>query len=392
MKSLYKIFLFLVIFSLLFSSPFLREHFSIYATDSATQRLQELSEQIEQYQAEINRLKSQASTLSNQIAQYDAQIRLTALKIDETQEKILLLGGRIDQLEDSLVSLSRAFSSRVVHTYKMARLNEPLILLITADDLSDVVSSFHYLQKIQESDRDLLIRLEQAQVNYKDEKIDHEDLKVELDEQKAFLDSQKVVKANLLVITRNDEKKYQDLLAATRAEFEAIQAIIAGKGDEEKIGGVSAGEKIASTISGPSCNSSGGHLHFIISENGSTHSPFNYLKSGIAFEDCSGSSCGSGNGDPFNPSGSWEWPMNPTIKFTQGYGSTWAVHNTWVGKIYSFHNGIDIDGQSSGEVKAVKSGTLYRGSYTGHNGCRLRYVRVDHDDSNLDTFYLHINY
>jgi len=40
----------------------------------------------------------------------------------------------------------------------------------------------------------------------------------------------------------------------------------------------------------------------------------------------------------------------------------------------------------------VRSGTLFRGSYTGWNGCKLRYVRVDNDDSNLDTFYLHINY
>ena len=137
---------------------------TVYA-ETPEEKLERLNNEIQQYEAEINKLKSHAATLSNQIAQYDAQIRLTALKIDETQEKILLLGGRIDQLEGSLVSLSKAFSSRVVYTYKMARLNEPLILLITANELSDAVSSFHYLQKIQESDRDLLMRLHKAQVD-----------------------------------------------------------------------------------------------------------------------------------------------------------------------------------------------------------------------------------
>jgi len=362
------------------------------SAETTEEKLNRLSEEIKQYESEIGKLKSQAATLSNQIAQFDAQIRLTTLKITETEEKILLLGGRIDQLEDSLGALTTAFSSRVVQTYKISRLNEPILFLFSAEDLADAVSSFHYLQRIQEADRDLLFRLEKAQINYKTEKVDQEELQNELEAQKSVLGAQKAAKANLLEVTRNDEKRYQSLLSTARAEFEAIQAIVAGKGVEESIGPVSAGTKIASVIQGPSCNSSGGHLHFIVREGDFTYNPFSYLKGSIDFENCSASSCGGSDGDPFNPSGSWEWPINPKIKFSQGYGNTWAVKNTWVGNIYQFHNGIDIVSLSSADVKAVKSGTLYRGSYTGSNGCHLRYVRVDHDDSNLDTLYLHINY
>lgn len=362
------------------------------SAETTEEKLERLNQEIEQYEQEINKLRSQAATLSNQIAQYDAQIRLTTLKIAETQEKILLLGGRIDQLEVSLSALTNAFASRVVQTYKIARLNEPLLFLVSAQDLSDAVSSYHYLKRIQEADRDLLMRLEQAQSTYKDEKVDQEDLQTELEDQQSILGAQKSAKANLLEVTRNDEKKYQTLLVAARSEFEAIQAIIAGKGDEEQAGTVSRGAKIASIISGPSCNSSGGHLHFTVREGNSTLNPFNYLKPGIDFENCSSSSCGSGNGDPFNPSGSWEWPLKPKITFSQGYGTTWAVTNTWVGSVYQFHNGIDINSGVSPDVFAVQPGILYRGSYTGSSGCRLRYVRVDHDNSDVDTLYLHINY
>jgi hypothetical protein len=274
----------------------------------------------------------------------------------------------------------------------MVRLGKPILMIVTADDLSDIVSSFHYLQKIQEADKDLLDRLGAAQTTYKEEKEEQEDLQIQLEEQKSALDVQKAAKNNLLLITRNDEKRYQELLAAARAEFEAIQAIIAGKGDESEVGPISEGEVIASIIQGASCNSSGMHLHFIVSENGSTQNPFSHLRGGVDYENCSGSSCGSSDGDPFNPGGSWNWPISPKIKFSQGYGSTWAVRNTWVGRIYQFHNGIDINNETAADVRAVKAGTLFRGSYTGYNGCRLRYVRVDHDDSNLDTFYLHINY
>ena len=389
MTRIKKIFLFLVI-PLFF---IVTGNFSIKVfAQSPDARVEELSNEIEQYQKEIDRLKSQAATLSNQIAQYDAQISLTSLKIKETKEKILLLGGRIDQLEVSLDTLSSAFASRAVYTYKMARINQPLLLLITAPDLSDAVSSFHYLQRIQEADRDLLVRLENAQVAYRDQKVDQENLQGSLEDQERMLAAQKSAKAKLLTDTRSDEKRYQGLLAAARSEYEAIQAIIAGKGQEQEMGKVSQGQKIASIIQGPSCNSSGEHLHFMVTQGGNTQNPFNYLKAGIDYENCSSSSCGASDADTFNPSGSWDWPVNPKIKFFQGYGSTWAIRNSWVGRIYQFHNGIDIESESSADVKAVKAGTLFRGGYTGYNGCSLRYVKVRHDEGGLETYYLHINY
>jgi peptidoglycan hydrolase CwlO-like protein len=376
---------FAILFSLLLIAGFFKigPHF-VAATDTT-----QLLEEMEEYRAKLVILKSQANTLSNQIAQFDAQIRLTTLKIQETQEKILLLGGRINQLEISLEALTEAFATRATETYKMTRLGDSLIMLITASDLGEVVSRYHYLQRIQEADRDLLVRLQEAQDVYEEEKVDQEDLHAQLEQQGQVLGAQKTAKADLLAITRNDEKKYQQLLAQARAEYEAIQAIIAGKGIEEEVGKVNQGQRIASIIQGGSCNSSGTHLHFTITQNGSPNNPFDYLKEGIDYENCSGPGDCSPE-DPFNPHGNWDWPINPKIRLTQGYGYTWAVANTWVGRIYSFHNGIDINSLSSSEVRAVTSGTLYRGSYSV--GCPLKYVRVDHDDSDKDTLYLHVNY
>lgn len=361
----------------------------VFAQDQG--KLDELNRQIQEYSAQISRLQSQASTLSNEVAQFDARIRLTELKIDQTQGQITLLGGRIDQLEISLDNLSAAFNSRVGETYKLARLEDSPIILLTSDNVSRAVSKFHYLQRIQEADQKLIDRLDSAKNTYTEQKTELEELEQVLSDQKAELDRQKAAKANLLAITRNDEKRYQELLSAARAEYEAIQTIIAGKGDETEVGHVSTGDRIASIIQGPSCNSSGAHVHFIVSKGSSTENPFSYLKPGIGYRNCSGAGECS-EGDPFNPSGSWDWPINPTIKYSQGYGNTWAVRNTWVGRIYNFHNGIDINSESSSEVKAIQPGTLYRGSVGGSNGCRLRYVRVKHDNDGIDTYYLHINY
>lgn len=219
---------FAILFSLLLAAGLFRigPHFVAVKAD----QLQEINDQIRQYEAEVSRLKSQANTLSNQIAQFDAQIRLTTLKIQETQEKILLLGGRINQLEISLEALTEAFATRANETYKMTRLGDSLIMLITASDLSEVVSRYHYLQRIQEADRDLLVRLQEAQDVYEEEKVDQEDLQTQLEQQSQVLGAQKTAKANLLTVTKNDEKHYQSLLAQAIAQKNAFLRFISGQG------------------------------------------------------------------------------------------------------------------------------------------------------------------
>ncbi|MBI4028819.1 MAG: hypothetical protein HY376_00410 [Candidatus Blackburnbacteria bacterium] len=363
----------------------------VYADDSAEQRLEDIKKKIAETEGLLSQNQKQQVTLANEIAYQDNQIKLTSLKISATEQEIDTLSGQINQLEVSLSDLSNAFSKRVVATYKIAREGTPITLLLTADNVNEFVSRFYYLQRVQKNDHDTLIQLQTTQLNYEVQREKREQLKTKLETQKTKLASQKAQKQQLLSVTKNDEKKFQQLLASAKAELEAIQAIIAGRGSETKVGSISQGSRIASIIQGSSCNSGGAHTHFIVSKNGITENPFNYLKS-VDYENCSGSSCNSGDGDPFNPSGSWDWPIAPKIKLTQGYGSTWAVNNvSWLRQIYSFHNGIDINSDNA-EVRTVKNGTLYRGSYSGSSGCALRYVRVDHDDSDLDTFYLHINY
>jgi hypothetical protein len=143
---------------------------------------------------------------------------LTTLKISQTQAQIDLLGGRIVQLGDSLTSLTAAFSSRAVETYKLSRFENNFAIILSATDISDAVSKFHYLQKIQEEDRSLLERLQTAQTTYQGEKKSQEDLQKQLQAQKASLNTQKTAKNNLLTATKNDEVKYQSLLAQAIAQ------------------------------------------------------------------------------------------------------------------------------------------------------------------------------
>lgn len=337
---------------------------------------------------------TQKRSLQTEIKKFDAAIAITITKIFTTnkqigqlEEEIESLGTKIGRLDVSLDQLSGLLVKRIVETYKKGKI-EPLVLFFSSKGFPEFISRYKYLRVIQAHDRKLLLQLETARTNYEGQKTLKEEKQEELEEAKAQLENQKILlaqqkadKEKLLETTQNNEKRYQELLTATRAEIEAIQAIIAGRGDEAGVGKVSQGEGIAWIIRGASACSTGTHLHLEVREGDEVRNPFSYLKN-VELIDDSG-------GDPHVGTGDWDWPLNQPIKFNQGFGAnTSAIRSGIVW--YDFHTGIDIVADNV-RVKAVKQGTLYQGAI-GCGGGTLRYVRLDHDNSNIDTYYLHVDY
>ena len=343
------------------------------------QDISNINERIDCYQKELTKLSSQSKTLSNQIAQFDAQIRLTTLKIASTEEKIALLSGRIDRLEVSLDTLSLAFSSRVVETYKMARFEDPVLVLISSPDLKEAVTRFFYLKRIQDADRDLLERLQKTQTDYKVEKTDQEELQNELEKQKIDLNKQKASKNALLSQTKNNEKSYQQLLAQAYAEKAAIEAaLVSGT----KVGPVKRGDPIAlvGNTGYPGC-STGKHLHFEVRRNNSWFDPASQLQSKSVQNDQNGGSM-TGVG-----SGSWPWPIDDTIRITQFYGNTpYSWRYTYSGGI---HTGIDMISTSSDVIRAPDDGQMYKSSQLCGGSSVINIVYIEHTDG-LISFYLHV--
>ncbi len=335
------------------------------------------------YDNQVNLLNSQAKTLANQIAQYDAQINLTQLKISDTEAKIQLLGGRIDQLEISLISLTQAFSARAIETYKLSRFENSFVYILTASDLSEAVSRFHYLQRVQREDTNLMEKLQTAQTVYKGQKTDQETLQSQLISQKAQLDQQKAAKASLLAVTQNNES----IFAKLRDEAAAELAAVSGLGKETFMRDVNTGDVIGNIISSASGCSSGRHLHFEVHQGDSLANPNDYL-SQTSFS-YSYSSDQYGYFGQISPHGSWPWPIEQPIIINQGFGQT--GYGKDVGYPGGVHAGIDMDSDSSTQVKAVHSGKLYGGAIQcgGAFPGTLYYAKVDNGDGNT-VWYLHM--
>jgi peptidoglycan hydrolase CwlO-like protein len=384
-------------FFLLFLVLLLLGSVGLTLADDSSSDLNEINRQIQEYQGKLKELGEAKKTLNNQISYMNYQIRLTTLKIRQTEESVALLekqieelSGRINKLDASLNKLSVVFLDKVITSYKSARV-DPLWLFLSSNGFADFYRRWKYLRVVQLNDRRTLLALEQARANYdlvkqekKEKQQQLEALKKQLDNQKAALVRQRKDKEYLLAVTKNNEKKYQQLLSQALAELEAIQQAVAGKGRETKVGQVKAGEQIATIIVGSSPCSSGTHLHFEVQQGGSHKNPANFLKPISLNYDYDTSKIA----EFINPTGSWDWPLNPPIYVHQIYGET-----TWIrilGLHYKFHTGIDISSDDL-MVKSVADGTLYNGSIKCGGGY-LRYVRVKHQDSDISTYYLHVNY
>jgi peptidoglycan hydrolase CwlO-like protein len=384
-----------ILLCLIIITIFLTKHSFTLAEDSCGQNMECWSQKIDEYTNKIQDLQGQQKTLASTISLLNSKINLTLVQISKTEQEITdledeiaKLSLKIGELEKSLTEISKVLTSRIGATYESSYI-KPAYLLFSSDTFSSLLTSLKYLQVAQAHDKNLLFNMEKQKELFDEQKSlkeqkqkELEDLRKTLEDQKITLAKNKADKQALLEVTKNDEKKYQDMLAAARAELEAIQSIIAGKGQETEVGEVTKNQRIASIISGPSPCSSGTHLHFEVDKNGAHQDPTGWLKNiPVSWDN-------SPDGQ-FSFSGSWDWPIDEPVRVTQGYGMTYWARIGWYGG--GPHTGIDIDSETSNTVKAVQDGTLYRGSIACGGGT-LRYVHVKHKDDGLDTYYLHVNY
>ncbi len=349
-----------------------------------------LVQKIAEVQSQKNTLTNTLSILNNKITVQLLQINQIQVEINKLEREVDELTERINGLNVSLDRLSTMLVERVREQYKQSRIS-PFTLLVESSSFDEFHGRMEYLSQTSGQTATGMQRAELQRLLYDQQKelkerkqAEVEQKRLSLQKEQNALNTQKSEQQFLLNETKNNEQKYQAELAKTMAELNAIQSIIAGQGKESKVGEVKQGDKIASVIVGASTCSNGTHLHLEVVKDGIHFDPANFLKSiSITWSNQPDGEFGLG--------GDWEWPLNNAARITQGYGMTYyaRVRRAYGGQP---HTGIDMTSKSADyTVKAIKDGTAYRGSITCGGG-QLRYVRLDHKDSDYSTYYLHVNY
>src|SRR3989344_9688209 len=143
--------------------------FSNNLTNAETSTIPECKEKnldsnqcIDYLKNKVSEKQGQAKTLSSQIAIMDNQIKLTQARIEQTRKDILDVTLDIDTatkkiltLQDSLEKITGILINRIVATYEAGRV-EPLAVLLTSPNASNLFSKLNYLRIVQAHDKKLV--------------------------------------------------------------------------------------------------------------------------------------------------------------------------------------------------------------------------------------------
>ncbi len=356
-------------------------------------QLREKQEEIKKLEGQLEEAKNQEKTLNSQLKIIDSQLKLKQLQIEETKFQIAKLdfqikelGGRIERISTSLDSISMLLLNRIVSTYKTGNFT-PIDLIFSSHGFTDLLQRIKYVQVAQANDKKVLYELQATKNTYNEQKQDKENrqsqqekLKKDLEQLIIQFEQQKTEKEELLRVTKNNEAKFQELIARLRADAESISRALASKG--VRLGEVSKGDRIAS-IGNSGC-STGPHLHFEVMTPA-------HVENGIII--------GRDNKvdpKPFIDSGKFSKPTSNYNGNDCSNGGSCNIGDitTHFGQVYFLgtHRGLDIADYYGASIYAAEKGTAY--ATQDSKSCYLtntvgKGVYIDHGD-NFVTLYWHI--
>ena len=332
----------------------------------------------EELRQKIVDAQSKEKSLESEIIALNSQIELTRLEIEETETRLRQLGFdiddvslKLDQTKEDISYTQSVADLRIRTIYKQSYVGG-FDSFLGSLSFNDFLTRQKYTQVIRDQDLALLQNLDSLKKEFSGQKLTlegkkkkEENLKANLDSKKADLARQEGSKQYILGVTKNNEQRYQALLAQVQQEIAAIARLLGGG---VKLGPVKRGEIIA--FQGNTGCSTGSHLHFGL-----------YLNPNNPFSPT--------NPKPYLDSGALRWPMNnPTI--TQWFGNVWS---SAIGP----HTGVDMIVHHGAPIYAAKDGVAYLST---DNGCPWlgsiitgtvpgKWIKIVHDNG-WATIYGHI--
>lgn len=204
--------------------------------DAKNQELKQLQAEAQQYQAMLSDIGTKANTLQSQIQTYDrtiasikANIRVTQTKISLTNLQIKQLGTDIHAKEVS-IETERQRLGHFLSLLAESDQETAVEILMKNPSVSSFFTSLDEIKNVQQSIQSLLAQLRSDREDLKNRKSEAEQKKLELlalsrdlADQKTLQEYERTARANLLKETKNEERRYQQLLATNEQKRSGLE-------------------------------------------------------------------------------------------------------------------------------------------------------------------------
>ena len=202
------------------------------STDELEQLKAQTTAQLNETQDSINDLESKKEAITNQIGELDAQLVVTMAAVETLKTDIANKQTEIEETQQKLEAAQQdqaeqyeALKSRIQYLYENGGNTAWASLLLSGEDLSEILNQAEYTQKMYDYDRECLekyMEITQQVSDYSDQLATE---KAELEASEAEQEAQQAQLQNMLAEKKATSADYDAQLAdmqAKAAEYESL--------------------------------------------------------------------------------------------------------------------------------------------------------------------------
>lgn len=205
-----------VVFTLAFVAPF-QTSTPVYA-DKFDDRIRALQAEINEYQAEADKLNAQAATLQNTLSQLNNQRAALQKEIDLNQAKYDKLVAQIADTEKKISDNKDALGQTIADLYVDSNIT-PLEMLASSNNISDYLDKQEYRNSVRDELVGTIREIKDLKAQLETQRTDVKKVLAAKNRAKAALVARQTEQQNLLSRTKGQESTYQALIGDRQDEI-----------------------------------------------------------------------------------------------------------------------------------------------------------------------------
>lgn len=203
-------------------------------TDELEQQKAQTTAQLSETQDTINNLEAKKEAITSQIGELDAQLVVTMAAVESLKTDIANKQAEIEETQQKLAEAQQdqaeqyeALKDRIQYLYENGGNTAWASLLLSGEDLSDILNQAEYTQKMYDYDRECLEKYMAVTQQVSDYSDQLESEKAELEVSEAEQEAQQAELQNMLAEKRATSADYDAQLADMQAKASEYENLIA---------------------------------------------------------------------------------------------------------------------------------------------------------------------